>query len=124
MKLSLNTLFSFLITGILLLPSCKKEESNLLETGIPAFAVYQKEGEPEAFYAYCASHDIYLDSVYATSPINIRSKLYYQGEQFLREHHFLVGDTFIPHSGTWTFVFYGRRVVNGSNFYSFYENDF
>jgi hypothetical protein len=28
------------------------------------------------------------------------------------------------HSGTWTFVFYGRRVVSGSKFHSFYKNDF
>jgi hypothetical protein len=107
-----------LMAYLLLFTSCKKEQSNYLETGIPAFAVYQKEGEPESFYSYCASHDIYLDSVYVTSPINIKSKLYYQGVQYPREIHFLLGDNFIPHNGMWTFVFYGRRVVNNSKFQS------
>jgi hypothetical protein len=124
MRICSPILSALLLSVSLNLSSCKKEESNYLETGTPAFAVYQKDGEPEAFYAYCASHDIYLDSVYVTSPINIKSKLYYQGILYSREIHFLVGDNFIPHDGTWTFVFYGRRVVNGSKFQSYFENKF
>jgi hypothetical protein len=108
----------------ILLSACNKEESNYYETGIPAFAVYQKDGEQEAFYGYCASHDIFLDSVYVTSPINIKSKLYFQGTTYAREVHFLIGNNFVFQPGNWTFVFYGKRQVNGFNFVSYYENDF
>lgn len=112
------------IAVLIALGSCKKDDSNYYETGIPAFAVYQKDGEPEAFYGYCASHDIYLDSVFVTSPINIRSKLYYQGVLHMREVHFLIGNSFIPGEGIWAFTFYGRRTVNNTPFQSFYQNIF
>jgi len=115
---------TFVLLLLITIISCKKEEANYYEYGIPAFAVYQKSGEPESFYAYCASHDVYMDSVYVTSPINVKSRMYLHGQQHSKEIHFLIGDTFVPSEGKWTFVFYGRKVVNNLNFQSFYENSF
>jgi hypothetical protein len=108
----------------LLLTSCKKENNDFYAYSTPGFAVYQKAGEEGAFYGYCASHDVYLDSVYVIDPLNIRSQMYFQGERFSREVHFLIGDTFVEHPGLWKFTFYGRKTINGLAFSVYLEKEF
>ena len=120
-RFNLSLLMTFVF---LLLISCKKEDNSFYEYSTPSFVIYQKPGEPEAIYAYCSSHDVYMDSIYVTSPLNIKSRQYFQGAMFAREIYFLVGDTFVPHAGKWTFIFYGRKVVNGLGFSVFMEQDF
>jgi hypothetical protein len=114
--------FAFLILA--LLASCRKTDNTFYENSSPTFDVFRKHAEPDAIYAYCASHDIYLDSIYITSPLNIKTRHYYQGQSFAMKQHFLVGDNFVYQPGTWKFIFYGRKVVNGLGFSVFIEQDF
>ena len=104
--------------------SCKKSDTNFYENSDPSFHAYQVAGAPNEIYAYCISHDIYLDSIYVTSPLNIKSRYYYQGEYRAQEQRFLIGNTFVFHTGTWQFTFYGRRAVNKSFFDVFYQREF
>jgi hypothetical protein len=105
------------------LSSCKKEDNSFYEYSNPTFAVFKNSTEPESIFAYCASHDIYLDSVYVYSPIDIQYKRYFHGQQYAQEVHFLIGDSFVTTAGTWSFVFYGRKVINGIAFKSFAERE-
>ena len=105
------------------LSSCKKEDNSFYEYSNPTFAVFKNSTEPESIFAYCASHDIYLDSVYVYSPIDIQYKRYFHGQQYAQEVHFLIGDSFVTHAGTWSFVFYGRKVINGIAFKSHTERE-
>lgn len=117
--------WSFLISlALLMLISCKKEDNSFYEYSNPTFAIFQVDGQPETIYAYCASHDVKMDSIYVTSPLNIKSRLYYHGQAYGREVHFLIGDNFVYHTGPWTFTFYGMRAVNGLKFSVFIEQDF
>ncbi|NQT77832.1 MAG: hypothetical protein HQ565_08970 [Bacteroidetes bacterium] len=110
--------------SILMLPSCKKTDNKFYEYSSPTFKVIQKEGAAEEFYSYCASHEVYMDSIYVTSPLNIRSRHYFHGQTFQINEQFLIADTFIPHAGKWQFVFYGRKLVNGMGFKVFIEKEF
>lgn len=113
-----------LISSICLFTSCKKTNNDFYEYSNPTFAVYQIDVEPESIYAYCASHDVYMDSVYVTSPLNIKSRLYFHGQAVALGQQFLIGDTFIPHSGKWLFIFYGRKIVNSLAFKVYTEREF
>lgn len=120
------TIFKYsglLLFVVLALLSCKKDDTSFYEYSNPTFAVFKNSTDPESIFAYCASHDIYLDSVFVYSPIDIQYKLYYHGQQYLQEVHFLIGDSFVTHAGTWSFVFYGRKVLNGLSFKSFAERE-
>ena len=113
--------FIFMLSSILF--SCKKEEPNYLEYSKPTFVVYQKDAEQESVYSYCSSHDIYLDSILVTNPLNIKSMQYYQGKKIMQEAHFIIGDNFVYSPGKWTFIFYGRRVVNDLGFKVYLEKE-
>jgi len=123
MKIQFNIVL-LLISAICLSTSCKKTNNDFYEYSSPTFTVFQKAGEPESIYAYCSSHDVFMDSIYVTSPIDISYRMYYHGKQIAMEIHFLIGDGFIHHAGTWKFIFYGRRVVNGLGFSVFIEHEF
>lgn len=112
-----------LLVSILLLTTCKKDDNSFYEYSSPTFAVYQKPDMPEAIYAYCASHDVYMDSIYVTSPLNIKSRQYFQGAVQYREIYFLVGDNFVSHAGDWQFIFYGRKTINDMAFTVFLETE-
>ena len=103
--------------------ACKKEEPNYYEFSNPSFFVYQKAGEPQSIYSYSTSHDIYIDSILVTNPLNIKSMQYYHGKEVLQEVHFLIGDNFVYSPGKWTFLFYGRRVVNDLSFKVYLEKE-
>ncbi len=111
--------FAFLILALLF--SCKKTDNTFYEYSNPTFDVFRKAGEPDAIYSYCASHDIYLDSIYITSPLNIKTWYYYHGQFFAMEQHFLIGDNFVYQPGTWKFIIYGRRAINGLAFNVYVE---
>ena len=118
----LNIISSLLL--LLILWSCKEEDPTYYEYSKPSFVVYQKSGEPQSVYSYCSSHDVYMDSVRVTNPINIKSMQYYHGQEVLQSVHFLVGDNFVYQAGNWSFIFYGRRAVNGLVFSVFIEKEF
>ncbi|MBE9484025.1 MAG: hypothetical protein IMY74_04205 [Bacteroidetes bacterium] len=114
----------FLLSLICLLPSCKKSDNNFYEYSSPDFAVFQIAGEPESIYAYCTSHDVFMDSIYVTSPLNIKSRQYFHGQVYAMNQHFLMGNNFVPHAGTWQFIIYGRKTVNGMAFTVYTEREF
>jgi len=116
--------FGLVLFVFLALLSCKKDDTSYYEYSSPTFAVYQNPDEPESIYAYCASHDVYMDSIYVTSPLNIKSRQYFHGQSFSKEIYFLVGDEFVPHAGEWSFIFYGRKVVNNMSFSVYTEHEF
>ncbi|MCK5339347.1 MAG: hypothetical protein KAJ50_11060 [Bacteroidales bacterium] len=113
-----------LIFAICLFTSCKKDNTDFYEYSSPTFAVFLKAGEPESIYAYCASHDVFMDSIYVTSPLNIKSRQYFHGQVYAMKQHFLMGNTFVPHAGTWQFIIYGRKTVNGMSFTVYTEREF
>ncbi len=113
----------FVLLIFISLSSCKKEDNSFYEYSNPTFAVFKNSTEPESIFAYCASHDIYLDSVYVYSPIDIQYKRYFQVQQYAQEVHFLIGDSFVTHAGSWSFVFYGSKVINGLAFKSHAERE-
>lgn len=117
--------YSILVLLISLsLSSCKKDDTSFYEYSNPTFAVFKNNTEPESIFAYCASHDISLDSVYVYSPIDIQYKRYFHGQPYAQEVHFLIGDSFVTQAGSWSFIFYGRKVVNNLGFSVFIERDF
>jgi len=123
MKIQFNIVL-LLISAICLFTSCKKTNNDFYEYSSPTFTVFQKAGEPESIYAYCSSHDVFMDSIYVTSPLNIKSHQYFHGQAYATKHHFLMGDTFVPHTGIWQFIIYGRKTVNGMAFTVYTEREF
>lgn len=120
-KMTIFKYLGLLLFVVLALLSCKKDDTSFYEYSNPTFAVFKNGTEPESIFAYCASHDIYLDSVYVYSPIDIQYRRYFHGQVYAQETHFLIGDSFVTHAGNWSFVFYGRKVLNGLAFKSFNE---
>ena len=108
---------------IFLLTSCKKNDNDFYEFSTPSFSVWQVSGAPESFYAKCTSHEVYMDSIHVTSPLGIRSQYYYQGHYYDIDATFLVGDTFIQHTGKWQFIIYGRKSINKLSFKVFVEKE-
>ncbi len=113
-----------IIIAALIFQSCKKDDTSFYEYSDPAFNAYPLSGQPEKINGVCTSHDVMMDSVFVTSPLNIKSKMYLHGQAFTQGQHFLIGDTFIPHDGTWQFIFYGRKTINGLSFSVFIEREF
>lgn len=121
MKKGIHVLFYTLL--IVLSVSCKKNTNDYYEYGTPSFTVTQVAGEPETWYGKCTSHDIIMDSVHVTSPLNIRSRHYFQGQSYSMDQSFLIGDTFIVHNGKWAFIFYGRKSINKLSFIVYIEKE-
>jgi len=119
-----NTFGLILLLSMIILSSCKKDDTSFYEYSSPSFITYKLATEPESIFAYCLSHDIYLDSVRVTSPIDLKYHVYYQGKYCAQEVHFLLGDNFIQQAGTWSFIYYGRKTINNIPFSVYSQTDF
>lgn len=116
-------ILSLLSIIVILSSSCKKNTDDFYVYSTPSFAVNQPVDMPDTWYGVCTSHDVMMDSILVTSPLNIRSQHYFQGQEYAFDLTFLIGDTFVPHTGKWSFIFYGRKSINNLSFKVYVEKE-